>query len=574
MSTNAYMEPGNYSSHYGSGGGLSDRPAPLFQADAHEPRAPRPFDPQPNSDPYAAPPGAPGHPLAGPLDEPHSPLSSYRGSFSHQPPIGLPHHRQDSISSPHDVSGGWAPSSPGLASSRHASIYSLNGQFDQVGLTSGSIDGSSSSGHLYETSPPLPPQVRYAQAQAADSRRFSLDERSIRAQPGMGKPGMISAEYQAPNSGRQWPWGAAAQPGAAAGGLHGRHASVSAAAPPQSYDYARMSYSAVPGATPNGGGPIPPSPYGYDSMSAMSPTRYRSMSSSAASGRSYGPSYGAPGTAAHAAAAMGYGMTPHLGSGMMMEGEIPGGPGPARRAKFKRSRTGCLVCRKRKVKCSQDGTPCKQCRIGKRDCHYDENPQKKKGKKDKSTAAAATATGSAATTALSTDVSTDSKLSSTNGSAASIHHPHLSSQDSGYYAPPPNLDHRGSLDVGAGGSGGGPNGHSAAGVTFSMPFSSHPHSTSGSTAHSSSSNGGGPGDGTWSNPTPFSTGLSAPGPHGEAPPPPGDYGWAPKHEANGAPAVHGYGADGDRGSTAGDAYWSQHPTAYGHRAADLEHAET
>lgn len=57
----------------------------------------------------------------------------------------------------------------------------------------------------------------------------------------------------------------------------------------------------------------------------------------------------------------------------------PGG-GVTRRAKFKRSRTGCLICRKRKVKCSQDGTPCKQCRIGKRECYYEENPPKRKRK--------------------------------------------------------------------------------------------------------------------------------------------------------------------------------------------------
>jgi hypothetical protein len=52
--------------------------------------------------------------------------------------------------------------------------------------------------------------------------------------------------------------------------------------------------------------------------------------------------------------------------------------GSTRRAKFQRSRTGCMVCRKRKVKCDQDGQPCKQCRIGKRDCHYEDNPQKRK----------------------------------------------------------------------------------------------------------------------------------------------------------------------------------------------------
>ncbi|KDN41606.1 hypothetical protein K437DRAFT_171962 [Tilletiaria anomala UBC 951] len=54
------------------------------------------------------------------------------------------------------------------------------------------------------------------------------------------------------------------------------------------------------------------------------------------------------------------------------------GVGTTRRAKFKRSRTGCLVCRKRKVKCSQDGTPCKQCRIGDRACFYEAVPTPRK----------------------------------------------------------------------------------------------------------------------------------------------------------------------------------------------------
>lgn len=54
--------------------------------------------------------------------------------------------------------------------------------------------------------------------------------------------------------------------------------------------------------------------------------------------------------------------------------------GTTRRTKFRRSRTGCMVCRKRKVKCDQDGLPCKQCRIGQRDCHYENNPPKRKRK--------------------------------------------------------------------------------------------------------------------------------------------------------------------------------------------------
>ena len=442
--------------------------------------------------------------------------------------MGLPHHRQDSISSinsPHDVAGGWTPSSPGIApSSRHASIYSLNGQFDSVGLSS-SIDGSSNGSHMYEQSPPLPAQVRYAQAQALDARRFSLDERSIRAQPNMGKPGMISAEYQAPGQGRHWPWG-----NSNAGNIHGRHASVSAA-PPQSYDYSRMPY----GSTANSN-----MSYGYDAnaMSAMSPTRYRSMSSSAASGRSYANAYGPPGTAAHAAAAMGYGMAPHMGPGMMMEGDIPGGPGPARRAKFKRSRTGCLVCRKRKVKCSQDGTPCKQCRIGKRDCYYDDNPQKKKTKKHK-----------AGVTESSGD-----KTAATGAAPGSDQLSSLPSQDS--YYPPGGVDHRGSVDAGLSGG----SGQATGGVTFSMPFgASAAPAVAGTPAGTGS-------DGTWSNSSPF-----APGPHGEPHPAThgGDYSWAPK---DGAAAAHtnGYADSGDRR----DSYWNQHPASYPPpRVADLEHAE-
>ncbi|KAE8204947.1 hypothetical protein CF328_g781 [Tilletia controversa] len=62
----------------------------------------------------------------------------------------------------------------------------------------------------------------------------------------------------------------------------------------------------------------------------------------------------------------------------VMRGPGSSGAGTTRRAKFKRSRTGCMVCRKRKVKCSQDGTPCKQCRIGKRECYYEANPGKRK----------------------------------------------------------------------------------------------------------------------------------------------------------------------------------------------------
>lgn len=439
--------------------------------------------------------------------------------------MSLPHHRQDSISSissPHDVTGGgpgsgWAPSSPGLAPSRHASIYSLNGQFDSVGLGS-SIDSGSTSGHFYDQSPPLPAQLRYAQNQAADARRFSLDERAIRTQPQMSKSGMISADYQAPGSGRHWPWGT---PNAA--GIHGRHASVSAA-PPQSYDYNRAPYGANSNLQPA---------YGYDNAGMMSPTRYRSMSSSAASGRSYANPYGVPGTAVHAATAMGYGM----GSGMMLDGDIAGGHGNGRRAKFKRSRTGCLVCRKRKVKCSQDGTPCKQCRIGKRDCHYDDSPQKKKPqKKDK---------GNVSNDGIISDKGSTS-VSSISHLNGDHHGPGgLGSSDS-YYSNG-GVDHRAE----ANGSGN---------VTFSMPFSQAP--PSGST-HASSS------DPTWANPSPFAT-----GPHGEAHPASHSdgYSWASK-QAQMPPQPAPYGDHAPDRQSGG--YWSQHPSAYPPpRTAELDPTET
>ncbi|PWZ01722.1 hypothetical protein BCV70DRAFT_79114 [Testicularia cyperi] len=520
----AYMEQTQYPAHYGA---MADRSAPVFGTETHEPRAPRPFDAHPTADPYGAPAGVPTHPQSGTMDEPHSPLSSYRGSFSHPSSMGLPHHRQDSISSissPHDVTGGsWAPSSPGLAASRHASIYSLNGQFDSVGLGGSSIDSGSTGGHFYDQSPPLPAQLRYAQNQAADARRFSLDERAIRTQPQLAKPGMVSADYQAPNTGRHWPWGASSS-----AGIHGRHASVSAA-PPQSYDHTRMTYGAPSGMQPA---------YGYDANAMMSPTRYRSMSSSAASGRSYGNPYGPPGSAAHAAAAMGYGMAPHLGPGMMLEGDIPGGPGPARRAKFKRSRTGCLVCRKRKVKCSQDGTPCKQCRIGKRDCHYDENPQKKKtGKKEKTGSSIDGGSSDKGTNPIHSIASINGDSQGHAAGASGMGHADP------YYATNSAVDQRSD---------------STGGVTFSMPFSQAPAPVS---THATNA------DANWTNPSPFGT-----GPHGEthSVSQPDGYGWPSKQ----APEPTQPAAYGDHAADRHAAYWSQHPTSYAPRTAELEATET
>lgn len=551
---------------------MPDRSAPpVFAAESHAPRAPRPFEATHTStDPYSTA-AVPAHPQQSAMTDGHSPMSSkfhlepqirlardwpvfvldgrdqeahlsafylnlagYRGSFSHASSMGLPHHRQDSISSfssPHDLAGGWAPSSPGLTASRHASVYSLNGQFDQVGLGS-SIDSGSTGGHFYDQSPPLHAQLRYAQGQAADARRFSLDERAIRTQPQLGKSGLVSADYQLPgSSARHWPWGASNS-----SNTHGRHASVSAA-PPQGYDHSRIAYAANTAMQPS---------YGYDAnaLSSMSPQRYRSMSSSAASGRAYGNPYSAPGTAAHTVAAIGYGMPPHLGPGMMLEGDIPGGPGPARRAKFRRSRTGCLVCRKRKVKCSQDGTPCKQCRIGKRDCHYDENPQKKKSnKKERSTG--------------SIDASSSEKGS--NGTAPALAHmdsdpqtnDHMNSTDP-YYATMGALDHRTESNGSSGG------------VTFSMPFQSQAAPV---TAHSSTT------DSTWSNPSPF-----APGPHAESHPETHQlaathsdgYGWPSKQEHDTTQAAPYTDPSVDRNA----AYWIQHPTSYPPRANKLEVSES
>lgn len=527
------MEQTGYAAHYGA---LPDRSTQMFAAESHEPRAPRPFEAthSASNDPYGSSVAVQAHPQAAVMTEGQSPMSTgYRGSFSHASNMGLPHHRQDSISSissPHDVTGGWAPSSPGLTASRHASIYSLNGQFDQVGLGS-SIDSNSTASHFYDQSPPLHAQVRYAQGQAADARRFSLDERAIRTQPQLGKSGIVSADYHVPgSSGRHWPWGTNNN----SASIHGRHASVSAA-PPQSYDHSRMTYGANSSMQPG---------YGYDAntMSAMSP-RYRSMSSSAASGRAYGNAYGAPGTTAHAVAAMGYGMAPHLGPGMMLEGDLAGGPGPARRAKFKRSRTGCLVCRKRKVKCSQDGTPCKQCRIGKRDCHYDENPQKKKSsKKERSGDSIDAGSSEKGSNGIAPALAQMGPEQQPNG--------HMNSTDS-YYATMGALDHR--TDSSAG---------SAGGVTFSMPFSNQPTPV---TAHSSTT------DSTWSNPSPF-----APGPHGETHPETHQvathsdgYGWPSKQEHDPTPAASYTDASVDRNA----GYWSQHPTAYPTRTAKLEVSE-
>ncbi|KAK0547183.1 hypothetical protein OC846_004137 [Tilletia horrida] len=244
------------------------------------------------------------------------------------------------------------------------------------------------------------------------------------------------------------------------------------------YAQARNSFAAFPSQAPfsqmngmyNPNGGIPSFGFSGAAPGAMDdlnvPPRYRSMSSSAASGRSAHPFSwypggpgGHPGAPIDAATALafstrssfdttatgseftstaGHGGPPgmyHAQGHMSLQGQAPpgsgaahllfpfgtgpGGPGSlppghtitstgvmrgpgssgagtTRRAKFKRSRNGCMVCRKRKVKCSQDGTPCKQCRIGKRDCYYESNPPKRKRRARNQSASGAAAAGGGA----------------------------------------------------------------------------------------------------------------------------------------------------------------------------------
>lgn len=308
----------------------------------------------------------------------HSPASSVKSSpparmaaFPHQSPVidpmahMHPHHRHNSVSSvssSYEVASNWSPASPAAQHSRQNSLYSLPAQLDSVAL-GGTPQPESSlqvlpSGQQYvQTSPHVQHHLRYVSQ--ADARRFSLDERSIRVQP--------QAKGQQAQ-GRHWPWGGATSGSGAP--VHTRHGSMSGA-PLHDYSHSNLFSSQSGG-----------QPHVYSDAAQLqqplSPTRFRSMSSSAISGRHV---YGHPGqsAAASAAAAMGLGIGSQAGpSSVTLDGEAGSAPGPARRAKFKRSRTGCLVCRRRKVKCSQDGTPCRQCRIGKRDCHYEENPPKRK----------------------------------------------------------------------------------------------------------------------------------------------------------------------------------------------------
>lgn len=345
------------------------------------------------------------------------------GYSSHNPmdPAGMPHPRQASISSVSSTDYGTSPTMS-HAGSRNNSIYSLDGQMGSLGMGSAGVDPATGQ-PLYSGGMARYPGV--SNAPYVD-RRFSLDERS---RPAPGNAGVKASTAAAP-SGRSWPWG---QQPAQNASMHGR----------ASYDYGATAARAASGSYPTG----------YEAFShaggmADMPSRLRSMSSSAISGRSHPYGYPGAGSAANAAAAMGLTQGdmlqmdahghPIQGVGLVGPQVGPGG-GSTRRAKFKRSREGCLVCRKRKVKCSQDGTPCKQCRIGKRDCYYDDSPPKRK-RKGKNGSSAAGDAGSATN-------SDSSKQGLGNGSFSKPHlAPGSGSYDSYPQLPPP------------------------PGVAFSMPF--------------------------------------------------------------------------------------------------------
>ncbi|CAO1622116.1 unnamed protein product [Parajaminaea phylloscopi] len=262
-----------------------------------------------------------------------------------------------SVASGNDYSSSWSSTSPTMSQpgTRNNSIYSLDGHMGHVAIN------------------PQSDSSRFGQAISGTyvDRRFSLDERSRPLDGGTGSLLPARNPHGASTNGRHWPWGA--------GGTGGAGSSAQPAAR-ASYDYGYNSFAR----------PSQASGYNtaYDSLGALPDAagRLRSMSSSAASGRH---GVGGPLSAANGMAMSHYGshldlMGPidaHAPGGMGIGGpQIGPGGGVTRRAKFKRSRTGCLICRKRKVKCSQDGTPCKQCRIGKRECFYEDNPPKRKRK--------------------------------------------------------------------------------------------------------------------------------------------------------------------------------------------------
>lgn len=264
-----------------------------------------------------------------------------------------------SVTSPNDYSSSWSSTSPTMShpGTRNNSIYSLDGHMGHVSL-----------GSQFDSQ-------RFNAPVNHIDRRFSLDERA-RPLPSAGAgPSLLPsrAAHTTGGNGRHWPWGSSNNANSGSAQPLGR----------ASYDYG---YTAP-------GRQLPSSAYpsNFDGLGNFPDAagRLRSMSSSAASGR-----YGMEGPlgAASGMAMSHYGSHGDLMSSMDSHGSSSGivgpqmgpGGGVTRRAKFKRSRTGCLICRKRKVKCSQDGTPCKQCRIGKRDCYYEDNPpkRKRKGKTD------------------------------------------------------------------------------------------------------------------------------------------------------------------------------------------------
>ncbi|PWN30905.1 hypothetical protein BDZ90DRAFT_273179 [Jaminaea rosea] len=255
---------------------------------------------------------------------------------------------------------------------RNNSIYSLDGHMTSANLGGGS-GGGGGGGLSSMDSRFAPTQNGYMV-----DRRFSLDERA--------RPlGASLLPHRAPQSaaglssmagGRHWPWGGVNN---AIGNSSGSSSSGSSTTQGRaSYDYGYAANRQVQAAGPGAGYTT-----SYDSFNpSVAPgadpgMRFRSVSSSAASGR-----YAGPGGPLGAASAMGLAppYDPLDGAHHPVGPSVGPGGGVTRRAKFKRSRTGCLVCRKRKVKCSQDGTPCKQCRIGKRDCYYEDNPPKRKRK--------------------------------------------------------------------------------------------------------------------------------------------------------------------------------------------------
>lgn len=336
---------------------------------------------------------------------------------------------------------------------RNNSIYSLDGHMTGASLA----------------------DTRFAPLQQAGGypvdRRFSLDERA--------RPlGNSLLPHRAPQTaaglsamgggagglgGRHWPWGGATTATNALSGVpsSSSSASSSATAGRSSYDYGYATNRPL-----QAGGAVG-APYGSTSYESFNPAgmppgadpamRIRSMSSSAASGR-----YTGPGGPLGTAAAMGLTPAGHYDpldaatAGAHHHAPVgpsvgPGG-GVTRRAKFKRSRTGCLVCRKRKVKCSQDGIPCKQCRIGKRDCYYETDPpkRKRKGKEAKEGSgdnegdvSLAASTSSSSSSAANKKMPKSASSSSIQGNMPSMGGP------SSYAAPPP------------------------PGVAFNMPFGHH-----------------------------------------------------------------------------------------------------